>query len=80
MKLGWGLGFTLPDYSHPQAFAFAVRLPDWLKLPWLPVPLLTRIDYVFHDESFDSIEAKVWPTSGGSDHRPVLARLAFPSQ
>lgn len=79
-EVGWGLGFTLPDYSHPQAFAFAVRLPAWLKLPWLPVPLLTRIDFVFHDESFDSVEAKVWPTSGGSDHRPVLARLAFPSQ
>ena len=76
-QTGQGLGFTLPDYSTPQAFAFAVRLPDWLKLSWLPVPLLTRIDYVFHNEAFASLDAKVWPTSGGSDHRPVFARLAL---
>ena len=41
------------------------------------VPPLARIDYVFHDDSVQSITAHVWPTSGGSDHRPVWAQLSI---
>ena len=41
------------------------------------VPPLARIDYVFHDDSVQSIAAHVWPTSGGSDHRPVWAQLSI---
>jgi endonuclease/exonuclease/phosphatase family metal-dependent hydrolase len=40
-------------------------------------PLIIRIDYVFHSPAFRSIAACVWPSSGGSDHRPVYARVAI---
>lgn len=39
--------------------------------------LLARIDYVFHSRDFQAVEARVWPTSGGSDHRPLFVRLAL---
>jgi vancomycin resistance protein VanJ len=39
--------------------------------------LLARLDYVFHSLDFQTIEARVWPTSGGSDHRPIFVRLAL---
>jgi endonuclease/exonuclease/phosphatase family metal-dependent hydrolase len=68
-EAGWGLGLTLPDYSQPQAYA------NQIPLPWLPVPRLVRIDYVFHDQRFAAVASRVWPASGGSDHRPVLAHL-----
>lgn len=42
------------------------------------VPPLARIDYVFHDDSVQSITAHVWASSGGSDHRPVWAQLSIP--
>lgn len=70
-EAGWGFGFTFPDFSSPNA------LPRGLPRVALPVPLLTRIDYVFYSEHFQAAEALVWPSAGGSDHRPVLARLAI---
>jgi endonuclease/exonuclease/phosphatase (EEP) superfamily protein YafD len=42
-----------------------------------PIPPLARIDYVFHDDSVHSIAARVWPTGGGSDHRPVWVELSI---
>jgi len=71
---GWGFGFTFPDFSSPNA------LPRGLPRVALPLPLLTRIDYVFYSEHFQAAEALVWPSAGGSDHRPVLARLAIVRQ
>lgn len=59
------LGATYPDYSQPQAQVYA-RLPRW-------TPPVLRIDYIFHDATFETVEARVWPDSGGSDHRPLLA-------
>ena len=41
------------------------------------IPPLARIDYVFHDDSVQSIAARVWPTAGGSDHRPVWVKLTL---
>ena len=40
------------------------------------VPPLARIDYVFHNDAVQSVAAKTWPVSGGSDHHPVLVQLA----
>lgn len=63
-NIGRGMGFTFPDFST--------------SLPRLKgFPLLARIDYVFHDESFAAIDARVWPDSGGSDHRPLVTVLAL---
>jgi vancomycin resistance protein VanJ len=39
--------------------------------------LLAQLDYVFHSSHFVAVEARVWGTSGGSDHRPVYAVLGF---
>ncbi len=70
-EVGRGFGFTFPDFSSPTA------LPRGLPRVALPLPLLTRIDYVFYSAHFQAADALVWPSAGGSDHRPVLARLAF---
>ncbi|MCS7060250.1 MAG: endonuclease/exonuclease/phosphatase family protein [Anaerolineae bacterium] len=70
-ETGWGFGFTFPDFSSPTA------APRGLPRMTLPVPLLTRIDYVFYSDHFQAVETRVWPSAGGSDHRPVLARLAL---
>jgi endonuclease/exonuclease/phosphatase (EEP) superfamily protein YafD len=38
--------------------------------------LAQRIDYVWHSEGLVALEAFIGP-DGGSDHRPVIARLAL---
>jgi vancomycin resistance protein VanJ len=63
-EAGVGLGPTFPDMGYAASF-----------LRYLP-PLF-RIDYVFYTAPFRAIEARVWQTSGGSDHYPVLATLAM---
>lgn len=68
--VGYGMGFTFPDLSTFQS------LPDYWPLPIRFVPFL-RLDYVFHSPHFHPLYAHVWPTSGGSDHRPVFALLAL---
>jgi endonuclease/exonuclease/phosphatase family metal-dependent hydrolase len=40
---------------------------------WLP--LYQRIDFIFASPAFTVLAARVWPDSGGSDHRPLWARL-----
>ena len=42
-----------------------------------PLPPLARIDYVFHNDDVQSLAAHVWPTTGGSDHRPLWVELAI---
>ncbi len=61
--VGHGLGHTFPADHYG-------RVSDWL-------PPLARLDYVFHDPDWQALDAKVWPTAGGSDHHPVWARLAL---
>ena len=65
-EVGWGMGFTNPDWSFPQARE---------GLPFIPIH--QRPDYIFHNRYFMPITSSVWPTSGGSDHRAVLATLAL---
>lgn len=68
-EVGWGLGPTFPDFSSPNA------VPGGRTS--LPIPLLVRLDYVFRNRAVQAVEAKVWPSSGGSDHRPVFTQLAL---
>lgn len=70
-EIGWGLGFTFPNFRAED--------DDLRSLPGILqfFPPLARIDYVFHDESFQAVEARVWATSGFSDHYPLLVKLAF---
>ncbi len=69
-EVGSGMGFTFPDLSGFES------LPSYWPLPVRPV-LFLRLDYVFHDKAFRTMSARVWPTSGGSDHRPVWVELAL---
>ncbi len=70
-EVGWGLGPTFPDWRKASGM-----LPDLLKPLGIASPFL-RLDFVFHSDSVQALEAYVWHTSGGSDHRPLLVRLAI---
>ena len=61
--VGWGMGFTFP-----------AMLPFFGSNLVRP---LARLDYVFHNNHFEALTARVWPERGGSDHLPVVVTLAF---
>lgn len=63
-EVGWGMGFTFPSPGSVFGWGF------------LPA-LLARIDYVFVDSAFTPLDARVLDSDGGSDHRPLSARLAL---
>lgn len=63
--VGWGMGFTNPDWQHDNPR----RGASWM-------PMYQRIDYVFYNAAFVPVEARVWSSSGGSDHRPLYVVLA----
>ncbi len=65
-EVGWGMGFTNPDWSTEQGREGPAFIPPH-----------QRPDYIFHNDYFLPVEAYVWPDSGGSDHRPVYAVLAL---
>jgi vancomycin resistance protein VanJ len=67
-EVGWGLGCTNPDWQHDNPR----RGPSFM-------PRYQRIDYVFHNNFFTPIEARVGSSSGGSDHRPLFVILALSS-
>jgi vancomycin resistance protein VanJ len=67
-EVGWGMGPTFPD-SDPNTASTNV----FGKINTLP--LLLRLDYIFHSQQFVAVASHVWPTSGGSDHHPVYAEL-----
>lgn len=71
-EAGWGLGFTFPDFGGPNAAPGRVR--------FLPVRPVVRLDYVFHNQWVQTQLIRVWPESGGSDHRPLLATLRLASR
>lgn len=64
LQAGAGLGYTFPDqFSASPPFSW--------------VPPLARIDFVFYDNNWSATQADVWPSSGGSDHRPLWVDLAL---
>jgi vancomycin resistance protein VanJ len=62
-----GPGFTFPAAKH-------VPLPVIRRIA---LPAMLRLDYIFHNNYFKGIDARVWPQSGLSDHYPVRAVLEF---
>lgn len=60
-EVGIGLGQTFPDYSSRNIFSL--------------LPLMIRIDYIWHSEHLQATSAEVWHSSAGSDHRPLIANL-----
>lgn len=71
------------DYQRiSQYFADSYREAGWGMGTTFPahiplLPSLARIDYVFHSENVTVDEARVGKDSGGSDHRPLLVKLAL---
>lgn len=78
--------FNMPELSddyhhivHDYGFVDAYRLRSWglgHTFTYGLVPFL-RLDYVFLQPGIDAAEIEVWPSSAGSDHRPVVATLAL---
>jgi vancomycin resistance protein VanJ len=64
---------TLADSFREAGHGFGLT---WADMGW-GNPLFLRLDYVFHNSALMARNAVVWHTSGGSDHRPVLVRLAL---
>lgn len=74
-EAGWGLGNTFP--GEPTAEVGGSRPV----VAGVPVPLwLVRIDFVFHSDDLRTLEARLGPYDGASDHRPVIATLGFNHQ
>lgn len=63
-KVGQGFGFTFPSYGDWRG---------WRRM----IPRLARLDYVFTNDRLLPLEVRVWSCSGDSDHRPVVAEIAF---
>ncbi len=67
---GFGPGGTFPGGDSPgnsRPRVFGRLVPQWL----------VRIDYVFHSRHWRTVDARIGPWDGVSDHRPVLATLAL---
>lgn len=64
-EAGFGPRATFPDLG-------GIARP--LGGPWFG---LLRLDYVFHSHEIQALNVRVIPDAAGSDHRPVLAQLAF---
>jgi vancomycin resistance protein VanJ len=70
-EAGWGFGHTFPgadDSTTPGSSRprfFGIPVPRWL----------VRIDYIFHSDDLDAVDAELGSFDGHSDHRPVVAEL-----
>jgi vancomycin resistance protein VanJ len=63
-EAGWGFGHSF--MGIPRSI-FGIPLPAWF----------TRIDYIFYSDDWQAEKAWIGPWDGGSDHRPVMARLSL---
>ncbi len=71
--------FLVAGTGPGSTFPLRTGHTRWGRLPLsiLPLPSIARIDYVWHTP--DLITERAWVGGrGGSDHRPVLARLLLP--
>ena len=78
--------FNMPELSNDYAritqeydFVDAYRARGWglgHTFTHNVVPFI-HLDYIFLRDGVDVAEIQVWPSSGGSDHRPVWARLVL---
>lgn len=67
-KAGCGFGFTFPakSYNFPLLPRASFSFPPFI-----------RIDHIFHSGHFKTLRSYILKDSGGSDHLPVVAELAF---
>ena len=70
---GKGRGHTLPKRLGPwRRFLWLNRM-----LKWIPMLPMLRVDYIWYTPSLSVLEAWIG-TDAGSDHLPVLAKIALP--
>jgi endonuclease/exonuclease/phosphatase (EEP) superfamily protein YafD len=76
----WRLRRYLDDAYREAGRGFGLTFPSTRKkIGSLTVPLLVRIDYIFHSRSISAVRA--WnDASPYSDHRAVIADLQVPAQ
>jgi endonuclease/exonuclease/phosphatase family metal-dependent hydrolase len=69
---GKGRGYTLPRRMGPW------KRNLWLNglLRWIPMLPVARVDYIWYTGHLESLESWVG-SDAGSDHMPVLAKMAF---
>jgi endonuclease/exonuclease/phosphatase family metal-dependent hydrolase len=65
-EAGWGFAPTFPNLS---------RSTYDVEFPFRLLPPMIRIDYIFHEPQFRTVESRVLPNTGASDHYPVYAVL-----
>jgi len=70
-EVGQGMGYSFPDWREEHARS----VMGGKYLYWMP--LFMRLDFIFHSAHIRPLAAQVWDHSGGSDHRPVFARLSI---
>ncbi len=63
VRAGRGRGYTFPSSVA------GIPILSWFARP------MVRLDYIFCNDEIKPLKARVWRYSGGSDHRPVRARL-----
>lgn len=64
---GFGFGHTYPGAAGFRLPGLRWHLPRWL----------FRIDYIFHSNHWQAVDARLADSDGGSDHRAVVADLVF---
>lgn len=74
--------FNLTDLSEDYAritdrYQDAYRAAGWGMGPTFPAIPFLRLDYLFFNDRFQAQAAKVWHTSGGSDHHGIVVQLAL---
>lgn len=73
--------FLTAGAGRGSTFPLRTGRTRWGALPlsWVPLPSFARIDYIWHTP--DLVTQSAWVgRRGGSDHRPVLARLMLPDR
>jgi vancomycin resistance protein VanJ len=74
-EVGLRRGHTLPKRLGPwKRFLWLNRL-----LSWIPMLPMMRVDYIWHTRSLTALDAWIGQDAG-SDHLPVLAKLAITSE
>ncbi len=80
---GTGLQDAFATAGKKPGYTLPVRIGPWRRLKminrmlsWLPLVPVLRVDYIWHTTELNSLEAWVGKDTG-SDHLPVMARLAL---
>lgn len=71
--------YGLSEAWRSVGSGFGLTFPIQGRYVGLPVPPLIRIDHVFYTDKFIALQAVHGPDTGG-DHRPVMARIAWPEE